>query len=140
MTHVLLVRSIDPKELGNVISQSVYSIDMAAGYLATFKFKSWLRHSDGRPVTPEEKIQRAGEIASKLGSHDQWRLHSHGITRDVLWQQLKLHIDHPETVPELEHAIRRLWAIAYWIFDNTPSAKIFISRGYSLFRAAQGGK
>ena len=139
-THVLLVRSIDPKELGNVISQSVYSIEMAAGYLASFKFKSWTNHSDGRPVTPDERVQRAGEIAGRLGSHDQWKLHSHGITRDVLWQQLKLQIDHPETVPELEHAIRRLWAIAYWIFDNTPSAKIFISRGYSLFRAAQGGK
>ena len=123
-THVLLVRSIDPKELGNVISQSVYSIDMAAGYLATFKFKSWTSHSDGRPVTPEERVQRAGEIAAKLGSHDQWRLHSHGITRDVLWQQLKLQINHPEAVPELEHAIRRLWAVAFWIFDNTPSARV----------------
>src|ERR1700690_3212466 len=44
-THIQILRNIDPREIGNTISQSQYSITLAKRYLTEYKFKSWLTHS-----------------------------------------------------------------------------------------------
>jgi len=137
-THIQILNNIDPREIGNTISQSQYSIQLASRYLTEYKFKSWTTHEGtGAPVTDAEKSARALEIATKLCSHEEWRMHGHGISRDVAWQQLKLKIEHPETVPGLQRAIRRMWSLLYWSFENTPVAKCYVSQRYALFRSPQ---
>ena len=137
-SDIQLLQSLDPKEIGNVLAHSQYSIQLASSYLETFKFRDWSKHSDGSPVTPEQKKLRANEIAEKLCDHDLWNVHSNGISRDAAWNQLKIRIDHPETVPALHRALRRLWALLYWGFDNGFVSKIFLSQQYSLFRVPKG--
>ncbi len=138
-TDIQILRSIDPKELGNVLTLSEYSILLATTYLESYKFRDWTVHSDGTFVTPDERRKRAREAATTLCSHDVWETHSHGISREVAKQELRIKIDRPERISELDRAIRRLWALFYWAFENTPIFKVFISSNYALFRIQRGG-
>lgn len=133
-SDVLILQNIDAKEIGNALSQSQYSIQLAYDYLLNYKFRDWTTHSNGAVVTPKEREDRANEVAQKLCSHEHWKIHSHGISRDVAWQELKLKINHPEDISGFERALRRFWALLYWIFENTPIMKIFISSNYSLLK------
>jgi hypothetical protein len=133
-SDIQILKNIDGKEIGNVIALSNYSIQLASEYLEKYKFADWLTHHDGRVVTNQEKKDRALEIATKLCSHESWKVHSHGIFRDVAWNELKIKINHLESIPGLQRSVRRLWALFYWTFENTNLQKIFISEKYSLFR------
>lgn len=82
-----------------------------------------------------DRADRAAEVASKLCSHEVWKVHSHGISRETAWQEIKIKIEHPESVPGLERAIRRLWALLYYFFESSLLSKIFISDNYALFKA-----
>ncbi len=37
-------------------------------------------------------------------------------------------------IENLDRVIRRFWALMYWVFENTPIYKIFISENYCIFR------
>jgi hypothetical protein len=137
-TDIQLLHALDPKEIGNVLAYSQYSIQLASSYLEAHKFRDWRHHRDGRPVTPSEKSLRAKEIAEKLCAHDIWNVHSNGISREAAWNTLQIRIDHPENSPALHRGLRRLWALLYWAFDNTSMVKVFLSQNYALFRARQG--
>lgn len=133
-TDLQILGQIDGKEIGNAISASEYSISLVQKYLRDYKFRTWSSHSDGRPVSADEKEKRAKEIAQYLCDHSQWKSHSRGITREVAWQECKIKIAHSESQAGLERALRRLWALSYWIFENTPVAKIFVSGTYCILR------
>ncbi len=134
-SDILILQNMDAKEIGNALSLSKYSIQLATEYLNNYKFRDWIKHSKGTPVTAQERLNRAEQVANMLCSHEQWKVHSHGISRDVAWQELKIKINHPEDVPELERSIRRFWALFYWLCDNSAIMKVFISQQYSLFKA-----
>lgn len=129
-----LLKNMDGKEIGNAINASRYSIQLVEEYLNNFKFKNWMTHKDGRPVTPEERKQRANDIASNLCDHSKWKNHGHAITRDSAWDVCQLKITKSEDVAGLDRAMRRMWALFYWIFENTEIAKIFVSDNYCLIR------
>ena len=134
-SDMVLLKNIDPKELGNAISASNYSISLVKEYLENYKFKNWLRHSDGQtPVTPKEKKIRAEEIAKLMCDHSKWLSHGHSITREAAWNVCKLKITHSEDIQGLDRVLRRMWALVYWMFENTLITKIFISENYALFR------
>lgn len=135
-TDIQILRNLDAKELGDAYSASQYSIQLAAEYLYAYKLQHWHQRGNGTAVTDAMRKERARWIAEKLCSHNEWRAHSHGITRDIARTQLKLEINHPESVEGLHRAIRRLWALLYWTFDNSLVAKLFLSQHYSLFRTA----
>jgi len=135
-TDVQLLRLLDPKELGNAIGATEYAVQLVREYLEKYKFSNWVEHSsDGRAVTAEDRKKRADEVARKLGSHDEWRAHSHGIFRDVLWERCRIKITHPDAA--LVRAMRRLWTVYYWAFENTPIQKAIVSSNYSIFKAHQ---
>ena len=132
---IAILNGIDKKELGDAIVASKYYITMAAEFLEKYKFAIWATHkSTGAPVTPEDRKQRALEVAALLGSTERWKAHGHAITRQVAWDELRIHIDHPETVPGLERAMRRMWALCHWTFDNTPAVKVMLSQKYAFVR------
>ncbi len=129
-TDLQILRGIDPKEIGN------YSIQLVEEYLYNFKFKNWRLHSDGIiPVTDAEKKSRSNEIAKLLCDHSKWKNHGHAITREAAWDVCKLKITHAEKTIGLERAMRRMWALFYWIFENTFLTKVFISENYCIMRA-----
>jgi hypothetical protein len=130
-----LLRQMDPKEIGNALSASQYSIELVKNFLYQYKFKAWHTHSsDGRDVTDEDKLMKSEEIATHLCSHKEWKSHSRGITRDAAWEECKIRIKHTESIEGLDRVIRRFWALLYWTFENTSMAKVFISEKYCIIR------
>lgn len=135
-TDIQILKNLDPKEIGYATNSSQYCISLVTSYLRDYKFKNWTVHSSsGDPVSMEDKEKRASEIAHQLCNHSIWKTHSRGITRDVAESVCRLSISHPEDVPGLNSAIKRFWALLYWIFERQPVYKIFISGNYSLFRS-----
>lgn len=132
-SDIMILQNMDAKEIGNALSLSKYSIQLATEYLKVYKLKDWI-HSNGTQATDAERATKADEVANSLCSHEHWRTHSHGISRDVAHSELGLKINHPEDVPGLERAIRRFWAVLYFLFDNTDIMKVFISNQYSIFK------
>lgn len=139
-TDLQILNSIDPKEIGNAMNASNYSIQLVEEYLYNFKFKNWHIHSDGSTtVSDDERKARANEIAKMLCDHGKWKNHGHAITREAAWDVCKLKITHSEDVVGLDRAMRRMWALYYWIFENLPLAKIFISENYCIMRSDNNG-
>jgi len=132
-TDIMTLRNIDWKEVGNAISASKYSVQLAEEYLNNYKFRSWEKHSDGRVVTAAERKNRSGEIANLLCDHSKWKNHGHAISREAAWDVCKLKISHAEA-HNLEKPMRRMWALFYWIFDTQPISKFFVSDNYCLIR------
>jgi len=138
-TDLQILNGIDQKEIGNAMNASKYSIQLVEEYLYNYKFKDWSTHSDGTtPVTEEEKKTRANEIAQMLCDHSKWKNHGHAITREAAWDVCKLKITHAEDIG-LDKAMRRMWALYYWIFENTPIRKAFISDNYCIMRQKNDG-
>lgn len=132
-SNVRIIDTIDKKELGDAITASSYSTTMAKQFLINYKFKNWeTRETSCTPVTEEYREERAKEIAASLASHDKWKNHGHAISRNVLWEEIKLKIEHPEN--ELERAMIRLWALFTWIFDKTAILKMITSNDYRYCR------
>lgn len=129
-----ILNKIDPKEIGNAINASKYSVELVENYLSDYKFKTWINHTNGSPVTDLERKKRAHEIASQLCQHSLWKSHGRGITREAAWEVCKLKIFHSENTDGLDRAIKRLWALFYWIFENTSIYKTFSSEYYNLMR------
>ena len=134
-TDLHLLSSLDPKEIGNAINASKYSVQLVEQYLSDYKFKNWNIHSDGiTPVTDQEKKDRANDIAELLCDNSKWKIHGHAITREAAWDVCKLRITHSEEIEGLDRAMKRLWALFYWIFENTPISKVFLSDNYCILR------
>lgn len=137
-TDLQILKNIDPKEIGNAINASNYSIELVETYLSKYKFKTWTNHSStGNEVTEEEKKQRAKDIAQHLCDHSVWKTHARGISREVAWDLCRLKIAHSEESADFDRALRRFWALLYWVYGSTPVYKIFISKEYSIFRSDQ---
>ncbi len=134
-TDIQLLKNIDPRDIGLAQSASRYSIDMVKNFLFSYKFKSWIQHShNGQSVTNDDKRNRADEIANLLCSHTEWKSHGHAINRDTAWNICRLKITHSESIAGLDRAMRRMWALFYWLFENTPIVKIFVSDNYCIIR------
>jgi len=133
-TDLQILRQMDAKEIGNALGASRYSIELAESYLLTYKFCNWSVHNNGNPVTENEKRKRAEEIAVRLCDHVVWKTYSRGITREVAWNICKIKVLHTESIAGLDRAIRRFWALLYWLFDHSAVYKIFISDNYAIFR------
>lgn len=134
-TDLEILRGINHYEIGNAMNASNYSIQLVEDYLFNYKFKNWEIHStNSTQVTQEEKRKRANDIAKLLCEHSKWKNHGHYINRDAAWKICKLKIDHSESTAGLDKAMRRMWALFYWIFENMNFSKVFISENYCLIR------
>lgn len=136
-SYIILLREMDQRQLGAAMTSSQYVVTLATKLLASYKFRSWTAHrSTGQPVTEDDRRQRAQEVATQLSSHEQWKIHGHAISRAVAETEVRLLIDFPESVPGLERAMRRLWALIRYGFDRAPIAKMLFSQKYSYVRGA----
>lgn len=126
-TAVRIIDSLDKKELGYAITASNYSTMMATEFLDNYKLRNWqTRETSKAQVTPEYRKARAEEIANALVSHERWKNHGHSLSRELLWNELELKIEHPDE--RLNQAIIRLWALCNWIFEKTPVLKMMVSK------------
>ncbi len=134
-THIRLLDQMDQKEIAAAMSASDYLVQQTSKYLEEYKFREWRAHqSTGLPVTAADRSKRAFEIAKALCDHDRWKSHSHEISRAVLYEHLKIRIEHPESVPGLGRALRRLWALWSYTFEVTNVLKATFSDDYVFVR------
>jgi Serine dehydrogenase proteinase len=94
----LILKDLDLAELRGYEQAKELTVDLLKKWLVKYKFKNWAVHTStpnlvGQVVTPEEKIQRAEEIADKLGDNKVWKSHSRPINIETLEKDLKLKIE-----------------------------------------------
>lgn len=135
-TDVRILNNLDPKELGNAITASALSTKLVSEYLENYKFREWGKHSDGRAVTPDERKERAAEIAQLLCNNFFWLSHGSRITRELAADTCKLKVVLPESINGLDRAIRRFWALMHVTLESSSISKIYASDNYFLFRSA----
>jgi hypothetical protein len=87
------------------------SVDLLKTWLVNYKFKNWNHHrsdpqKNGHEVTGAEKIERATEIAEKLGDNKIWHSHARMISIEKLRKELKLEIEDYTALVELKKNIR----------------------------------
>lgn len=133
-SFVRILDSLDKKELGYAITATQYSITMATEFLVNYKFRDWAtRKTSQLPVDDSYRRERADSIANALASHDRWKSHGHAISREVLWSEIELEIEHPDV--DFNNLIVKLWALLSWIFDKASVAKLIVSSNYSFVRS-----
>lgn len=132
--ELFMLKNVDQLLAAKALTASEYSVDMATRFLCQYKFRHWARHSSTNAlVTDQEREQRARSIAKRLCDHMEWKTHGHAFGRDEL-SDLGLQIQKLESNPPLHRAVRRLWAMMYFIFDRTNVIKGMFSANYKSFR------
>jgi hypothetical protein len=74
------------------------TVTLLKKWLVEYKFRDWTAHGTnpnkiGQPVTPQEKLERAEEIARLLGSNKVWHSHGRMIGPSTLTSLLRLRIN-----------------------------------------------
>lgn len=92
---VVLLKSLDLAKLALFEQARDLSTDLLKKWLVNYKFKDWTVHrttNAGQPVTADEKLARAEEVAKALADHKRWR--SHGRNLDIAkLTDLRIEID-----------------------------------------------
>jgi len=107
----LILQSQDLAMLSLCEQAKALTITLLKKWLVEFKFKDWDKHrtdpaKKDRVVTPEEKEQRAAEIADRLGDNRTWHSHGRMIGMETLRKELKLQIEDFAGDPSLHVLIR----------------------------------
>ena len=90
----LMITGFDQAELYLYEQARELSVSLLKQWLAKYKFKNWqITETEKRQVTKEMREERAEEIARALNDTDRWHSHGHGISMEVLTQDIKLKID-----------------------------------------------
>ncbi|MEM7305045.1 MAG: Clp protease ClpP [Planctomycetota bacterium] len=130
--YIPILQGISPGELQAAQNSLDFAKRLVRDWLATYKFKNWNTHSgDGRPVTEEERTERAEEIATKLCNHSHWLTHGRSIKIADL-EDMKLRITDYSENADLADAIRRYYTLLqmtfatniYKVFE-TPESQIY---------------
>ena len=106
-----LLRDIDIALLRRYEQARDLSIELLEKWLVQYKFKNWTTHRTnpdkrGKPVTEDEKRDRAKEIASRLGDNKFWHSHGRSIGIEKLTEVLRLEIENYSGDNELTNKIR----------------------------------
>ena len=93
----MILKDFDLAELRGYEQAKDLTIDLLEKWLVKFKFKNWNTHRTdpaklGQPVTDDEKIARAKEIADHLSNNNKWKSHGRPINIEAL-RELRLEID-----------------------------------------------
>ena len=103
---VILLQKLDAASLRQFELAAELSVRLIQDWLVKYKFKDWSEHgTSGKPVTLEQKRNRANEIAQALNDQARWGTHGRRINRDVL-KELKLKIDPLESDPDLHRLVK----------------------------------
>lgn len=125
MALVPILQNISPGELESYQNALDFGKGLLVEWLPKYKFKFWNTHSkSGKPVTPEDKVKRAQEIAEELCNHNRWKTHSKPIKINDL-RDLRLLIEDFSDTPDLQEAIERYYTLLLMYFERTPAYKVY---------------
>jgi hypothetical protein len=107
----LILQGIDLALLSRYEQARDLTVRLLKKWLVEYKFRDWLTHQTspelrGQQVTPQEKEQRAEEIAKLLGDNKLWHSHGRMIGPATLQNVLRLKIDDYSNDASLRKLIR----------------------------------
>ena len=83
------------------------TVTLLKEWLVKYKFKNWKTHSStGKKVTTKERLERAEDVAQKLGDNKLWHSHGRMIGIDKLTNTLKLKVEDYSKQLQLRELIR----------------------------------
>ena len=130
--ELALLNKLDLAELHTFEQVVGLSIELLQQWLATYKFKDWIRTKTlNIAVTTEMREGRAREIALALNDHTRWRSHGRGITMRTLTDELNLVVDDFGAQPELAHALREFFDFATDCMTREGLSSFAVSREYA---------
>ena len=122
----LLFKDLDLAELRSYEQAKDLTIQLLKKWLVKYKFKNWNTHRTspalvGQPVTEEQKVKRAEEIANMLNNNTEWNSHGRPINIQKL-REMRLEIDDYSDVTALKSIIREYHDLLsdYVISNKTP--------------------
>lgn len=107
----LILQGIDLALLSRYEQARDLTVTLLKKWLVEFKFRDWNVHTTnpakkGKPVTPDEKRERAEEIAKSLGDNKVWHSHGRMIGPGTLERILRLKVDDYSADATLKPLIR----------------------------------
>lgn len=134
--YIPILQGISPGEIQHCQNALDFAKNIVSSWLEIYKFGPWDKHSsNGQPVTPEEKKQRATEIADELCNHSLWLSHGRSIKIDDL-TRMRLRITDLNEHPELKEAVRRYYSLLRMSFENTNIYKLYETVDSQVYRFA----
>lgn len=131
-----MVAQISPTELRHVDNAFNFAKDLVKEWLPKYKFKNWDKtEGKGEVVTPERRIARAEEIATKLTNLSQWRMHNRSLKIKEM-SEIGLKVYLVDKNPELADAVYRLQAVNRMLFGSTTNYKFFATKDDRINRTA----
>jgi len=132
--YIPILQSISPGEIQACENAQNFSKSLVSKWLHRYKFNSWVTHSQtGKPVTKQEKAERATEIANALCDHSRWLTHGRSIKIEHLRDVRLMVIDYSEQ-KDLCEAIRRYHILLRMTFDGTSIYKVFETPSSQIIR------
>lgn len=124
----MILKDFDLAELRGYEQAKDLTIDLLEKWLVKYKFKNWNIHRTNaaklnQPVTDDEKIARAKEIADQLSNNNKWKSHGRPINIEAL-RELRLEIDDYTNNAERRKLIRDYYELV---------SDFVISRGFRNF-------
>ena len=107
----LILQGIDLALLSRYEQARDLTVTLLKKWLVEYKFRDWNTHETtpaklGHPVTDDEKLARAEEIAKLLGDNKLWHSHGRMISAATLQRTLRLKIDDYSADNTLRRLIR----------------------------------
>ena len=132
--YIPILQSISPGEIQACENAQSFSKSLVSKWLHRYKFNSWVTHSQtGQPVTEQEKVERAKEIADALCDHSEWLTHGRSVKIEDL-RKMGLRIVDFSEQGELCDAIRRYHILLQMTFDGTSIYKVFETPSSQIIR------
>jgi len=132
--YIPILGNISPGQLEHAENALSFAHNLVSEWLANYKFQNWQKHSsDGSEVTPEQRRQRALQIARELSDQKRWFTHGRSIKiKDLEELRLKI-IDYSQNTQLLD-AISRYYTLLRMSFDGTNIYKIFETPVSQIYR------
>jgi hypothetical protein len=134
--YIPILQRISPGEIQNAVNALEFAKVLVTEWLSKYKFKFWEKHSDGRPVTNEEKVARAEEIAQALCDHSRWLSHGRSIKLEDL-ESLRLKVTDYSKIADLSDAIRRYHVLLQMTLDQSNIFKLTETAASQIYRHVQ---
>ncbi|MFL9864167.1 hypothetical protein PQR67_08305 [Paraburkholderia fungorum] len=106
-----IIQSQDQAMLASYEQARDLSVSLLKQWLVEYKFKDWVAHrtdptKKGQQVTPEEKAERAEQIAKQLGDHKHWNSHGRMIGLNTVKNLLRLEVEDYSGNEQLRELVR----------------------------------
>lgn len=115
-SEFIILKEFDLAELRSYEQARELSIELLKKWLVNYKFKDWSKHRTNelkkeKPVTSDEKNERAEEIAKKLSDNKIWKSHGRPLNIDIIKNELKLEIEDYSENEDLRKLIRSYYEL-----------------------------